>query len=59
MSEAEVLELPIDKFELYTQAVLRHRKVERMQFAIDVAGGVSAMFSKDGLKKHMKAISED
>ena len=59
MPEHEVLNLPLDKFELYVDAALRQRKVHRVQFVADVAGGVSALFSKDGIKKYLDSIDSE
>jgi len=59
MPEKGVLNLPMDKFWLYTEAEERRRTRERKMLVMDTAGAIAGVFGKDGIESYIKHISGD
>lgn len=55
-SEKDVLDLPLDKFELYLSVASDLEKVERQKYVIDTAGAVGGLFSKKGVSEYLKKL---
>jgi hypothetical protein len=58
-SEEEVLELAIDKFEVYVEQVRKGRLMERAETVIDFAMAASGLFDSKGTKKHVDSLIKD
>lgn len=56
LSEKEVLDLPLDKFDFYLEAANEISRAERQKYVVDTASAVGGLFSKKGISEYLKAL---
>lgn len=57
-TDAEAMNMPLDKVSLCTESILRRKMQERTVMVVDTASAIGGLFSKDGVKKHLETLKE-
>lgn len=55
-TEVQVLDMSIDKFELYVESVARNEMIQRRQFVVDTASAVGGALGGKGFDKYIESL---
>jgi hypothetical protein len=55
--EVQVLDMAIDKFELYVEAVAKNEMVQRRQFVVDTASAVGGALGGKGFDAYIESLT--
>jgi hypothetical protein len=55
--EVQVLNMAIDKFELYVEAVAKNEMVQRRQFVVDTASAVGGALGGKGFDAYIESLT--
>lgn len=58
-SESEALDLPVDRFEMYSDSVGRIEAGERRDNLIDLVTAIAGSLTGKGIKEAVKSLSND
>ena len=59
LTEQEVLNLPIDRFEAYAMSTRRIEAGERHDYVVDLVTAVGGVLTGKGIKEHIKLLSQE
>lgn len=55
-TETQVLDMSVDKFEIYVKSVTKNEMIQRRQFVIDVASAVGGALGGKGLDTYIESL---
>lgn len=58
-SEEDILNMTIDKFNLYLNALGRGVTQSRRTSVMDMAGAIAGIFAKDGIEKYLEQLTDN
>jgi hypothetical protein len=56
-TETDVLDMAIDKFELYVESVAKNEMIQRRQFVVDTASAIGGALGGKGFDEYVESLT--